>query len=188
MKQPEDDWGPAAPFHPEPERPDHCPPFEAEEPERGDDSPQFMAIRRVELLGRLHHMAFRSLFQPDGLPPAQAGAMRVIIRFPGLSQRELADKLHIQRATATVMLQKMERAGYIDRRSDRDDQRISRIYPTPFAIATDVENQKKVSAYFDRCFSGVSPEDFETMAGALSRVIENLRDILQENPAPLVKE
>lgn len=186
MKQPEDDWPRERPFAlpPEPR-----PPFD-EAPEDGgeEDSPEFAAIRRIELLGRLHHMAFRTLFRKDGLPPAQAGAMKVVIRFPGLSQRELADKLHIQRATATVMLQKMEKAGYIDRRADQDDQRISRIYPTELALAIDAENQKTVNAYFSRCFSGISAEEFAVMEAAMTRLGENLREILSENPDPISKE
>ena len=166
--------------------PDHGPPFGEEG--REEDSPEFAAIRRIELLGRLHHMAFRAVLPENGLPPAQAGALRVIIRHPGLSQRELADKLHIQRATATVMLQKMEKAGFIDRRPDKEDQRISRIYPTELAMAIDAENTKNVDAYFARCVEGVDPADFDAMLRGLTRMLKNLKTILDENPDPLRKE
>ncbi len=183
MKQQEQRWEPVEPF--EAPRPEPRPPFQELPPEENEDSPQFAAIRRIELLSRLHHMAFRSLFQPEGLPPAQAGAMKVIIHFPGMSQRELADKLHIQRATATVMLQKMERSGYIDRRPDPGDQRISRIYPTDYAKAVDAENLKKVSAYFERCFAGMSQKQFDQMLEGLTVLGNNLRDILDENSQSL---
>lgn len=186
MKQPEDAWAPLPPFEERPAPPEPHPPFEVGEHE--EDTPEFAAIRRIELLGRLHHMAFRTLFQQDGPPPAQVGAMKFIIRFPGLSQRELADKLHIQRATATVMLQKMEKAGYIDRRPDQDDQRISRIYPTALAKTMDAENHKNVNAYFSRCFAGISPEHFDIMVSSLITLGENLREILHENSDPLGKE
>lgn len=181
MKQSERDWDHVPPFEAPPPGPEH---FEAEE----EDSPEFAAIRRIELLGRLHHMAFRSLFHKDGLPPAQVQAMKVIIRHPGLSQRELADKLHIQRATATVMLQKMEKAGVIDRRPDQGDQRISRIYPTRIAQAIDAENRKTVNQYFARCFDRVSEEDKAAMERAMVRLTENLRQILSEQPEPIGKE
>lgn len=178
MKRPEDPWAPEPMF----ERPGPEPalPFEAEA--EAYDPPEFVAIRRIEHLSRLHHMAFRDLIQGEGLPPAQAGALRIVVRFPGMSQRELADRLHIQRATATVMLQKMEKAGYIDRRPDREDQRISRIYPTEAASALDRENQKVVNAYFARCFAGISPEEFSTMEKALTQLGQNLRQLLEEKP------
>ena len=167
---------------------DHAPPIEEEERQMEEEGPEFAMIRRIELLARLHRTAFRSLFREDGFQPAQAGAMKVILRFPGLSQRELADKLHIQRATATVMLQKMEKAGFIDRRPDKEDQRISRIYPTELAMAIDAENTKNVDAYFARCVEGIAPADFDAMLRGLTCMIENLKAILEENPDPLRKE
>lgn len=185
MKRPGDDWREGPPFD------RSCPPPEEvpfEEPFQENDPPEFVAIRRIELLGRLHHMAFRTVLRDDGLPPAQAGALRMVIRYPGMSQRELADRLHIQRATATVMLQKMEKSGYIDRRPDQADQRISRIYPTAAAKAMDAENQKVVDAYFARCFAGVSRAELAAMEAAMSKLGENLRKILGENPDPMVKE
>ena len=159
-------------------------PLEEGKVKREDDSPAFAAIRRIELLGRLHHMAFRNLLRENGMSPAQMGALRDIIQDPGMSQRELADRLHIQRATATVMLQKMEKAGYIDRRSDRSDQRISRIYPTDQGKMLAEENRKNVAAYFDRILSGVEPEEFRTMMHGLEVFRDNLRAILDENPDP----
>jgi DNA-binding MarR family transcriptional regulator len=175
MKHPEDDWGGHPPMEP-------LPPFAEEEARLREDPPELAAIRRIELLGRLHHMAFGSQIRQNGLPPAQAGAMRDIIQYPGLSQRELADKLHIQRATATVMLQKMEKSGYIQRLPDQDDQRISRIYPTDLARSVDAEQQKTVNAYFARCFAGISQEEFAAMETALEKLGDNLREILRETP------
>ena len=142
-------------------------------------------IRRVEVVGRLHHMAFRSLFSEQSLPPAQVGAMKFIIRTPGMSQRELADALHIQRATATVMLQKMEKAGFIVRKPDPEDQRISRIYPTQTAIDTDLETKKAVDAYFDHCFHNFTQEEFELFNELLLKLGGNMQELLQE---PISKE
>ena len=182
MKHAEEPWKHGPPFDDRP--PDRRSPLAEEEEDREDDSPEFAAVRKIELLGRLHHMAFSSLFREEGLPPAQAGAMRVIIRNPGLSQRELADRLHIQRATATVMLQKMEKAGYVERRPDKEDQRIFRIYPTQTALATDTENQKRVNDYFLQCFSEIDRDSFDIMLATMGRMEENLRDILTEHMEP----
>lgn len=183
MKHPEEPWEQDPLYDGCP--PDRRPPFaEDEEPE--EESREFAAIRKIELLGRLHHMAFRSLFRDDGLPPAQAGAMKVIIRHPGLSQRELADKLHIQRATATVMLQKMEKAGLIRRENDREDQRISRIYPSDYALSVDEENRKSVEVYFDQCFQDVSQEEVTLLLDILSRL--GKRIVQLHSPESLTKE
>ena len=183
MKKSAEAWDDGLPFGGP--RPGPAPsPLEEGQVRREDDSPAFAAIRRIELLGRLHHMAFRNLLREEGMSPAQMGALRDIIRDPGMSQRELADRLHIQRATATVMLQKMEKAGYIDRRPDKADQRISRIYPTEQGRSLETENRKKVAAYFDRVLTGVDREHFEVMMQSMEVFRDNLRDILDESPEP----
>ena len=173
------------PDHPGPEF--HPPAPEAFEDGAFEDEPlTFAAMRRIEYTARLHHMALRAVLQGDFLPPAQLSALKVIIRSPGMSQRELADALHIQRATATVMLQKMEKAGFIDRRPDREDQRVSRIYPTEMAIAQENEKRLAVNDYFQHCFTGLEPEEFRQLEQILSKLGNNIRDVL--SAAPLDKE
>lgn len=183
MKHREDDWEPLPHFDP------------GRHPDALDDARQetdeplsFQTVRRIELIARLHHMAFATNLQIGGLPPAQAGALKTVVNNPGLSQRELADKLHIQRATATVMLQKMERAGFIDRIPDPVDQRISRIYPTEAAKVLDAENHQAFLAYFAKCFENFSEEEIETLFCTLEKLRDNIRGILRDDPASLEKE
>lgn len=176
MNHPCEDWEPGFQDDPHAVRNPLEPPMpDDDESAPPDEPPAFAAMRRIEYTGRLHHMTFRALLSGDGLPPAQATAIKFIIQNPGMIQRELSDKLHIQRATTTVMLQKMERAGLILRRQDPDDQRIYRIYPTEIAVAIEDENHKRVDQYFGACFSDFTDEDFQQLSGLLTRLIANIR-------------
>lgn len=181
MKHREEIWEPE---HGLPQGPCDPMPKEVETYEGEPDS--FLAMRRIEYVGRVHHMAFKSRLQDIGIPPAQMGALRTITKFPGMSQRELADQLHIQRATATVMLQKMEKAGLIRRENDKEDQRISRIYPSDYALSVDEENRKSVEAYFDQCFQGISQEEVTLLLDILSRL--GKRIVQLHSPESLPKE
>ena len=188
MKARDEEWhpGPGPDFGPPPPPGKEMPIEEQEAPK--DEPMSFRLMRRIEYTGRIHHMAFRSILQEDGLPPAQASALRFIIRTPGMSQRELADQLHIQRATVTVMLQKMERAGYVDRRPDPMDQRISRIYPTEMAIAQDEEGKRSIDGYFADVLQGFSTEEQQLMDNMLTRLGANIRGILEATPDRQSKE
>lgn len=186
MKPQEAGWDRELDFN-APVCPGKGPAIEEERPPK--DAPgSHTAMRRIEYISRIHHMAFRSVLQKAGLPPAQIGAIQTIIHTPGMSQRELADQLHIQRATVTIMLQKMEKAGFVDRRPDPEDQRISRIYPTKSAIQMEEENRKAVDAYFDACFQGLSPADYRHLEAILTKLGSNIRAILSQTPAPINKE
>ena len=48
----------------------------------------------------------------------------------GLTQSELADDLCISPATITKTLDRMSKAGLVERRTDSEDQRVSRVYLT----------------------------------------------------------
>lgn len=189
MKPEDMDWE-LGPGFDRPGPPDHPrvePPIEEER--IPDDAPEtHTAMRRIEYISRIHHMAFRTVLRECGLPPAQIGAIQTIISCPGMSQRQLADKLHIQRATVTIMLQKMEKTGYVDRRPDPEDQRISRIYPTEAATRLEEANRKSVDAYFEKCFQGLSSEDLQQLGRILTVVGGNIREILSQGPEPASKE
>jgi len=75
-----------------------------------------------------HRQLMSRRMSARGIPPAQMFCLREVAHNPGITQRDLAEKLNVSRPTLTVMLHKMEKAGLIDRRADESDQRFTRIY------------------------------------------------------------
>lgn len=62
--------------------------------------------------------------------PGQMPILRLLNHREGLSQREIAEILEIKPPTVNVSIQRMEKSGYVTRRPDEKDQRISRVYLT----------------------------------------------------------
>lgn len=79
---------------------------------------------------RFHHQLVFKMTSENGIYPGQAMCLWFINQEPGISQRDLAEKLHVAPPTVTHMLQKLEKTGFIVRRDDERDQRLSRIYLT----------------------------------------------------------
>lgn len=74
------------------------------------------------------------LFRPHGLSAAQFNVLNVIgLRGDGvgLSQRELADTLVVDRSNVTGMIDRMEIAGWVRRADDPSDRRVYRVLLTP---------------------------------------------------------
>ena len=78
----------------------------------------------------LHHARVHQLLEALGLYRGQPMVLRALWEQEGLSQTELAEKLQITPATLTKMLQRMEKAGFIERRACTTDQRVSKVYLT----------------------------------------------------------
>ena len=68
--------------------------------------------------------------QELGIYPGQIPVLGLVAKKDGLSQRELAKILHIKPPTVNVSIQRLEKAGFLYRKPDEKDQRVTRIYMT----------------------------------------------------------
>jgi len=101
----------------------------------------------------LHHMRAHQLFETIGLYRGQPPVLFALWEQEGQTQTELAGKLRIAPATITKMLQRMEKTGFILRKPDAVDQRISRVYLT--------ETGRTVQSQVEAIWKTMEAETFE---------------------------
>jgi DNA-binding MarR family transcriptional regulator len=73
------------------------------------------------------------LFRPQGLTAAQFNVLNLLAAPEaegGLSQRELADMLVVDRSNVTGLIDRMEKAGWVRRADDPEDRRVYRVQLT----------------------------------------------------------
>ena len=70
--------------------------------------------------------------------------------YDGRKQAEIAKGLCVKPASLTVMLQRMEQAGLVNRKSDEQDQRVQRVYITELGR----ETSKKTVELFQKAVKG----------------------------------
>ena len=89
---------------------------------------------------RLKHARVRALLETLGLYEGQPSMLRVLWSEEGLTHTDLARRLRVQPATITKMIQRMQKAGFVERRPDPGDERVSRVYLTESgrAVQSDV--------------------------------------------------
>jgi len=68
-----------------------------------------------------------------GVTISQWRVVAALVLYPGLTQKEIADKVGIEGATLVPVIDKMENEGLLKRRTDSKDRRVNRIYLTPKA-------------------------------------------------------
>src|SRR6202158_6067228 len=83
-----------------------------------------LLIARVALI---HRPRVSEYLAKHNLYVGQEMLLKCLWNQDGLSQKEIADLLGIQAATATRMVIRMERAGFVERKTEPEDQRISRV-------------------------------------------------------------
>jgi MarR family transcriptional regulator, organic hydroperoxide resistance regulator len=89
-----------------------------------NDSLGFLLVQII----RLHHSKTHNLFASVGLHRGQHPILFMLWDKDGRTQKELAEGLQLTPATITDVLQRMERIGLLERRSDPEDLRVSRVY------------------------------------------------------------
>lgn len=132
-----------------------------------------------ELLMELAHCYFLKTFNiisEMGLYPGQVGLIRHLTEQDGLSQRELASKLHIKPPTAAVSIKRLEKNGILIRKSDEKDQRISRIYLTPKGKNLGQKLSQMVLKNEQELFAGFSETEILLIRRFFAQMIENTKN------------
>ena len=109
-----------------------------------------------------------------GAHPGQAFCLRELAHDDGITQSDLAERLRVARPTVTVMLQKMEKAGLIERRSDEQDQRYTRIYLTDAGRRLQDDMHRQLDEMISDVVSPLSEKDQAELLRLLNALNDNI--------------
>lgn len=123
---------------------------------------------------RLHYIRVHELLETIGLYRGQPPLLHALWEQDGLSHTELSTHLQISPATTTKMIQRMEKAGFVHRSPDPEDQRRSCVYLTETGrtIRSDVELiLKQIEA---ETFADFSGKEKESLRYLFQKILKNL--------------
>jgi len=123
-----------------------------------------------------HRFRAHARLEETGLYRGQQFILMVLWEQEGRTHSELAEALHVQPATMSNALKRMEKAGFVARRPDPDDQRVSRVYLTDAGRAVRATVEQMWRDMEAQTFAGFSPEECLALRGYLRRIIENLTE------------
>lgn len=123
-----------------------------------------------------HRAQAHARLEALGLYRGQQFILMALWEQEGRTHSELAEALHVQPATISNALKRMERAGFVARRPDPADQRVSRVYLTDAGRAVRDAVEQLWRDMEAQTFAGFSPEDHAALRDYLRRIIANLRE------------
>ncbi|WP_297518579.1 MarR family transcriptional regulator [uncultured Clostridium sp.] len=77
-----------------------------------------------------HFRKSRAVLEKYNLYAGQPPLLFLLMKEEGRRQKDIAKALNIQAATVTVTVKRLEKAGFVEKREDEKDKRISRLYLT----------------------------------------------------------
>ncbi len=108
---------------------------------------------------RLHRQLMIASMSELDTHPGQAICLRFLSANDGITQRDLADALHLARPTVSRMLQAMEKAGAIERRTDEHDQRLTHVYLTARGHELEAELRTVLAGYLSDTIGSLPESD-----------------------------
>ena len=122
---------------------------------------------------RRHHRRAHALLESLGLYHGQPRLLHVLWDQEGCTHSELAERIHVRPATITKMLSRMEEAGFVERRKDPEDHRVSRVYLT--AAGRDIQERvHQVWQQLEReALAGFTANERTMLHGFLTRIRDN---------------
>ena len=146
-------------------------------------APQSLDLLLVQVC-RLHHSRAHALLEGVGLHRGQPRLLRALWENDGLTHTELASRLQVQPATITRMVQRMEKAGFIVRSPDQDDQRVSRVHLTEAGHAVREQVQQIWQQLEEEALAGLSPEDLVLLRRFYVQIRDNLMRVTGRASTP----
>jgi DNA-binding MarR family transcriptional regulator len=117
---------------------------------------------------------FEARGSQHGLSTAQWRLIVIATKEDGASQAHLAELLEIEPISVSRLVDRMEQAGWVERRPHRCDRRIRMVHPTPKAQEIYGEMRAIASEVYDSALHGLSAEDRAALLHGLRTVIRNL--------------
>jgi MarR family transcriptional regulator, organic hydroperoxide resistance regulator len=109
-----------------------------------------------------------------GLHVGQEMFLMQLWKQDGQAQSEMASNMCVQPPTVNKMLSRMESAGLVERRTDAEDNRVSRVYLTAEARALQEKVQAAYEQLEERTIANLSLADRDVLKRLLRQVYDNV--------------
>ena len=126
------------------------------------------------LLGKAYQQvnaAAKRRLQPHGVTPVQYAVLRVLWEQDGLSGAEIGERLRLDSATITGVLDRLAAAGLLERQADATDRRVNRIRLTEHGRSQQPALDREMDALNQEVF-GAFGDDAERLRALLMRLGE----------------
>lgn len=133
-------------------------------------------------VARLRTRLYDHKLAPHGLTSAQVFALNYLIREDGLTQVELARYLGIGTVAVSGLIDRLETAGWVQRKPDARDRRSNRVWLLPAAEDKKQVLRQAADAVNAASMEGLSEAEIDQLLDLMHRIRKNLTTTLKDDP------
>jgi DNA-binding MarR family transcriptional regulator len=129
---------------------------------------------------RLQLRVYNGRFRTTGLNQSQVAALIHLDRVEEISQRELAERLGMQKAAAGTLIDGLEGKGLVERTRGREDRRLQLVSITDAGRRVVDEVDHMAEALGTALRQGIARDERAQLVSILQRLRDNLREMEKE--------
>ena len=129
---------------------------------------------KMSVIARQLHKKFDQSVAKLGVTRSQWTLIAVVSRYPGLTQREIADRLEITEASAGRLIDRLCAEGFLERRAKDGDRRAYCIYMTAAALPLTEALSKLGREYEAVAFASFDDDELVLLQSFLDRIYANI--------------
>lgn len=133
-------------------------------------------------VARLRTRLYDQKMAPHGLTSAQVFALNYLMREDGLTQVELARYLGIGTVAVSGLIDRLETAGWVQRKPDARDRRSNRVWLLPAAEEKKQVLRQAADAVNAASMEGLSEAEIDQLLDLMHRIRKNLTTALKDDP------
>lgn len=134
-------------------------------------------MRSINTISRCAALYRDSHLAGCGLTGWQAPYLPEICSAPGITQDQLALRLHVNRSNVTRQLALLEQNGFVTRRRSESDRRAVEVYPTQKAQDSLPAVREVYRSWREQLFCGLSAAERDQLELLLERLARRAEDI-----------
>jgi DNA-binding MarR family transcriptional regulator len=131
---------------------------------------------RIQRVAKVYRRRVEEALNALGLYPGQEFLLMQLWEEEGITQSELVERLCVEPSTVTKSLQRLEKVGFVERRQDAEDSRVSRVYLTEAGRALK-EPVKQIWCELEKAtVNGLSEVEIALMGRLFDQIDANLAE------------
>ncbi|MBV7273475.1 MarR family transcriptional regulator [Clostridium sp. PL3] len=119
---------------------------------------------------------------------AQAHLLGLLLVENGLTQKDLSAKLQIRPASLGELVNKLQQNGYVEKRVNEKDKRVSNVYITEEGRRATEGAMKARRELVESIFLGLSEEEINQLSTLMDKLVNSIEQSSGENVESLRKE
>lgn len=131
---------------------------------------------------RLMRKHFDRRAEPLGLTRAQWRCLKSIWRHPAITQKAVAELLEMEPIPVGRVIDRLQQAGFVERRADPNDRRVWRLHVTDKASGVIDDMEIIATGLRDDALIGVDDDELARCVAVLERIKQNLVALDEANP------